>query len=147
VVTPDGRIDSAVTTALVTAFADRLQAQVAAGPRSSGTPGNGSPGSGGSNGALLLLGAGVLGGGAYALSRSRRGRKEHSTSMQDNRADVESLYARLGSDVSTLAPGEDAVARQALADAAERYNAAGALMARASTDGEWAAARRTASRA
>jgi hypothetical protein len=41
-------------------------------------------------------------------------------------------------------PGDDAIARQALADAAERYNATGALMAKADTLGEFAAARRTA---
>ena len=43
-----------------------------------------------------------------------------------------------------LSPGDDAIARQALADAAERYNATGALMAKADTPGEFAAARRTA---
>jgi hypothetical protein len=142
VVTPEGSIDGPVVTDLVTAFAGELSSQVAGG----GTGGTG--GSSGAGSALpLLVGLGLLGGGAYAVSRvgrARSGRREHATSMQDNRADVESLYARLGSDVQTLAPGDDAVARQALADAAERYNATGALMSRASTDGEWSAARRTA---
>ena len=49
--------------------------------------------------------------------------------MAGYRADVTSLYDRLGADVSTLAPGDDDVSRQALADAAERYNATGALLA------------------
>jgi hypothetical protein len=140
-VTADGRIDGPMVTSLVSAFVDRVDAQAAGRGRT--TPGTGT-GTGGGSALPLLLGLGVLGGGAYALSRSRRGKREHAQSMQDARADVESLYARLGSDVQTLAPGDDAVARQALADAAERYNAAGALMSRASTDGEWAAARRTA---
>ena len=60
------------------------------------------------------------------------------------RADVESLYDRLGRDVSTLSPGDDPATRQALADAAERYSSMGALMSKADTPGEWAAARRTA---
>jgi hypothetical protein len=64
--------------------------------------------------------------------------------MEGLRADVESLYNRLGSDISTIPGGDDAVAKQALSDAAERYNATGALLAHADTPGEFAAARRTA---
>ena len=45
--------------------------------------------------------------------------------------------------MSNLSAGDDAVARQALADAAERYNATGALLAQADTPGEYEAARRT----
>jgi hypothetical protein len=91
-----------------------------------------------------LLGAGALGGGAYLLVRNRRSKVKRGRELEDARADVESLYGRLGSDVQLLAPGDDAVARQALADAGERYNATGALMAKADTLGEYAAARRTA---
>jgi hypothetical protein len=85
---------------------------------------------------LLALG----GGGAYLYSRRRRTARR----FEGLRADVESLYNRLGSDISTLSAGDDPIARQALADAAERYNATGALLANADTDGEFAAARRTA---
>jgi hypothetical protein len=142
-VTTADELDGPVLTSLVSAFVDRVNAQAAGRGGRTSQPGAG--GGGGGAGALLpLLLLGALGYGAYALTRSRRSSKEHDRSMQDARADVESLYARLGSDVQLLAPGDDDVARQALADAAERYNAAGALMARASTDGEWAAARRTA---
>ncbi len=81
---------------------------------------------------------------AYLLVRSRRRKAAHGKQLEDARADVESLYGRLGSDVQLLAPGDDDVARQALADAGERYNATGALMAKADTLGEYAAARRTA---
>ena len=55
-----------------------------------------------------------------------------------------SLYDRLGADVANLHAGDDAVARQALADAAERYTATGALLSQADTPGEFEAARRTA---
>jgi hypothetical protein len=99
---------------------------------------------GGGTGLLPVLAVGALGFGAYTLVRGRKRSKANAQSLQDARADVESLYGRLGSDVQLLAPGDDAIARQALADAGERYNATGALMAKADTLGEFAAARRTA---
>lgn len=138
-VTEDGRIDSAAVTALVDRFARNVDAQASGRDLGSG-------GSAGSGSGVLpwLLGAGAVGAGGYLLVRSRRRTREHAERMEDLRADVESLYGRLGSDVETLAPGDDDVARQALADAAERYTATGALMSKADTDGEWAAARRTA---
>jgi hypothetical protein len=98
--------------------------------------------SGGNGGTILgvLLVGGLVGGGLlYGRSRKRRQRE-----MEGLRADVESLYNRLGSDVSTIPGGDDTVAKQALSDAAERYNATGALLATADTVGEFAAARRTA---
>lgn len=137
-VTEDGRITGPVVSDLVAGFVDRVDAQVQSG---------GSGGSSGSSGSGILpwlLGLGVLGGGGYLFAKSRRTKAREAQAMDDARADVESLYGRLGSDVQLLAPGDDAVARQALADAAERYNATGALMAKADTAGEWAAARRTA---
>jgi hypothetical protein len=82
----------------------------------------------------------LAGGGAYLYSKRRRSQRD----MEGLRADVESLYNRLGSDISTIPGGDDAVAKQALSDAAERYNATGALLANADTVGEFAAARRTA---
>ena len=103
-----------------------------------------SGGGGGSSapaGLVPLLAVGALGGGAYLLIRSRR---KNQKQLEDARADVESLYHRLGSDVSLLFAGDDKVAQQALTDAGERYNATGALMAKADTLGEFAAARRTA---
>lgn len=140
-VTDDGAIDSGVVDALVRDFVGNVDAQLAGGGTGSSSP---SGSSGGGTGLALLLGAGALGFGAYALSRSRRRKRADATQMEDLRADVESLHGRLGSDVQLLAPGDDEIARQALADAAERYNATGALMAKADTEGEWAAARRTA---
>jgi len=136
--------DAAGITAFVAGVSDTLDQQLAGG----GAPDGGGSTGGGSGGApaglLPLLLVGGLGFGAYALTRSRKRAKAGRQELEDLRADVESLYGRLGSDVGTLAPGDDAIARQALADAAERYNATGALMAKADTPGEFAAARRTA---
>ena len=57
------------------------------------------------------------------------------------RAEVEALLGRLGHDVATLDDGGDPTNRQALADAAERYNTAGAQLSKASSVGEIAVAR------
>jgi hypothetical protein len=90
---------------------------------------------------VLGLGAiGVAGGGALLLSRRRKRQKE----LEGRRAEVLSLYDRLGADVQNLQPGDNEVARQALADAAERYTATGSLLSHADTPGEYEAARRAA---
>jgi len=51
-------------------------------------------------------------------------------------ADVSSLRDRLGHDVRSLEPGPDPVARQAMADASERYSTASTLLERASSDAQ-----------
>jgi len=130
-----GDFDEQNVTGLVRDFVDVLGEQLAAG-------GGGGSAGGTSLTPLLLLGA--VGGGGYLLVRSRRQGKARTQELADLRADVESLHGRLGSDVQLLAPGDDPVAEQALADAAERYGATGALMSRADSPGEFAAARRTA---
>lgn len=56
--------------------------------------------------------------------------------VQAARAEVEAILGRLGHDVSTLDDGGDATNRQALADAAERYNTAGAQLGQATSTGE-----------
>ncbi len=134
-----GDFDAGSISAFVQDFVDEIDAQ-AAGGGSSSSDGSSS----GASGLLPLLLVGGAGVGGYALLKSRRSKRDSAQQLEDARADVESLYGRLGSDVQLLAPGDDAVARQALADAAERYNATGALMAKADTPGEFAAARRTA---
>ncbi|HST65740.1 MAG TPA: hypothetical protein VLM05_11180 [Mycobacteriales bacterium] len=88
-------------------------------------------------GAVGLVGVG--GGGAYAMSRRRRRLKE----LEGRRAEVLSLYDRLGADVQNL-HGDDPVVRQALADAAERYTATGSQLSQADTHEEFDVARRTA---
>ncbi|MDQ2729643.1 MAG: hypothetical protein M3Y91_17670, partial [Actinomycetota bacterium] len=59
----------------------------------------------------------------------------------DAHADVEALYNRLGHDVSTLDDGGDAANRQAMVDAGERYNTAGAQLGQATTVGQLTVAR------
>src|SRR5215207_6726329 len=82
---------------------------------------------------------GVAGAGAYAMSRRRSTLKE----LEGRRAEVLSYYDRLGADVQNLHPGDDAVARQALADASERYTATGSQLSQADTHQEFDVARRT----
>ncbi|HVU71844.1 MAG TPA: hypothetical protein VHE83_02680 [Mycobacteriales bacterium] len=92
-------------------------------------------------GFFVVLAVGVAG---LWFGLRRHARKQRTDELASARADVESLYNRLGSDVSTLDPGEDKVAKQAMADASERYTATGATLASAKTLGELAAARRSA---
>jgi hypothetical protein len=89
-------------------------------------------------GGLGVLGAGGVG--AWVLSRRRRKQKE----LEGRRAEVLSLYDRLGADVQNLHGGDDPVARQALADASERYTATGSQLSQADTHQEYDVARRTA---
>lgn len=120
----------------------RALQQVDVGPGQGGGDSAGTTAGGGAGGAVLgVLALAALAGGGLFLRRSRTLRLR---ALEGQRADVESLYNRLGSDVSTLAANDDPLVRQALADAAERYNATGALLAQADTPGEYDAARRTA---
>ena len=137
-------------TALAQSFALRVQQEATAGSGSGGSStsngtfgGSPSSTSGGHGGAYLLGALIVLGGGgtALALVTSRRRKARQNEAL---RADVEQLYDRLGSDVSTIDTGSDPVARQAMADAAERYNACGAVLARADSPAEFGSARRSA---
>jgi hypothetical protein len=56
-------------------------------------------------------------------------------------AEVEALYQRLGHDIETLDDAGDPASRQALTDAGERYNTAGAQLGHATTTGELAVIR------
>jgi hypothetical protein len=98
--------------------------------------------SGGHGGLILagLLGAGVIGGGAFMFSRRRKKQRQ----LADLRAEVVSLYDRLGADVSNINPKDNETARQALADASERYTAAGSQLAQADSPAKFAVAKRTA---
>jgi hypothetical protein len=58
------------------------------------------------------------------------------------RAEVDSAQARLAADISNLEAGQDPMSRQAMADAGERYTAAGSLLSTASTAGELMVAKR-----
>ncbi len=89
---------------------------------------------------LVVISVALLLFAIFYLGNQRRGRGQ---ALQGRKAGAMSLYNRLGSDVATIDASDDAFARQALADAAERYNSAGSLFAHADTEGEIAAARRT----
>ncbi|MFD8497523.1 hypothetical protein [Amycolatopsis sp. NPDC059657] len=75
---------------------------------------------------LLVL---VVGGGMY-LAKSRAAARQQQ--LDDAKADARRLMERLGGQVLNLS-GTDTASQQALADAAERYNAAGSQMEQAKT--------------
>jgi hypothetical protein len=104
---------------------------------------SGSSGSGGGHAGLIiaiLVGLVAVGSGALLFSRRRKRQRE----LDDLRAGVVSMYDRLGADVSNLDAKDDEDARQALADASERYTAAGSQLARADSPAKYEVARRTA---
>jgi len=139
---PEGGLLNAVASLRSTARANSARGSRSGGDRSGGSSG------GGGSGALVggLLAVGAVGGGAYLLTRSRRRKRAVGQAQDAKRAEVESLYQRLGSDVSTLSPGDDAIAKQAMADASERFTATGALLSRPDIDtvAELESAKRTA---
>ena len=136
-----GAFDEAAATGAVAQFVDILDQQAAGG---TGSSLDRSPSDGGGAGTGVVLGLLALVGAGAGVAVLRRGTKRRAKALESDRADVESLYGRLGSDVATLSAGDDPVTRQALSDASERYGATGALMSQADTPGEFAAARRTA---
>lgn len=89
-----------------------------------------------------IVGLGAAGAaaiGALSLRKRRRAARE----LNDAKAGVMPYYDRLANEVGSLDPGTDDAARQALADASERYNSAGSQIASATTLPQWAAIRRT----
>ena len=136
-----GAFDEAAATGAISQFVDVLDQQSASGGGSSLER---SPSDGGGAGTGVVLGMLALAGAGAGVAVLRRSTKRRAKALESDRADVESLYGRLGSDVATLSAGDDPVTRQALSDASERYGATGALMSQADTPGEFAAARRTA---
>ena len=153
---PEGALVAAVSTVRARGSAESGSGSTGSGSSGSGSSGSGSSGSGssgsgstgGGGGALLggIVAVGAVGGGGYLVARSRRRKRQAAAAAAAARAEVESLYQRLGNDVSTLSPGDNAIARQAMADASERYTATGALLSRADIDTaeELQSAKRTA---
>jgi uncharacterized membrane protein YgcG len=88
----------------------------------------------------LIIAVIVIGGIGTFVGLRRRRNRQH---LADRRADVISYYDRLGADVQNLDAGDDPVARQAIADAAERYTAAGSQLEQAKSDGQYDSAKRT----
>jgi hypothetical protein len=72
------------------------------------------------------------------------GRKRREQELADAREEALRWYERLGGQVMNLSGGDDAAAKQALVDAGERYNAAGAQLERATSAKQYELARETA---
>jgi hypothetical protein len=73
----------------------------------------------------------------------RGGETRRQTQLDDARAEAQRWYERLGGQVMNLS-SDDAAARQALADAGERYNAAGGQLQTANTVRQFELARESA---
>jgi hypothetical protein len=85
---------------------------------------------------------GALGAGGVGALVWRRKRKDRRA-LADARAEIQPYYDRLAADVSSLQPGGNATARQALADASERYNSGGSQLATATSLAQLGGARRS----
>jgi hypothetical protein len=72
------------------------------------------------------------------------GRRRREQELADAREEAQRWYERLGGQVANLSGGEDQAAKQALVDASERYNAAGAQLDRADSPKQYQLARETA---
>jgi hypothetical protein len=89
-----------------------------------------------------VLGIGVVGaGGMGGLAWYRRRRKKRE--LDAARTKVMPYYDRLANEVSTIDPKDNDVAQQAMADASERFNTAGAQLGTADSVEKFAQARRT----
>ncbi|HEV2888138.1 MAG TPA: LPXTG cell wall anchor domain-containing protein, partial [Jatrophihabitans sp.] len=125
-------------------FADLVEAAPTCSNSSGGSGSDNSddtPSTGGSGWATLGV-LGVLGAGGVGALMWRRKRKDRQA-LADARAEIQPYYDRLASDVSSLQPGSNATARQALADASERYNSGGSQLASATTLAQLGGARRS----
>jgi hypothetical protein len=89
---------------------------------------------------LAVIVIGVVGAGVLAATRANARRR---TALGDARADAQRWYERLGGQLINL-HGDDPAVRQALADAGERYNAAGSQLEQARTPHQFGLARETA---
>lgn len=78
---------------------------------------------------ILVL---VLAAGALYVSSQRRRQASAATSLEDAKAESQRWYELLGGQLTNLS-STDGPAQQALADASERYNAAGSQLASANT--------------
>ena len=125
-------------------FADLVDAApkgCSQGPDRGGDAGEETSSTGGSGWATLGV-LGVLGAGGVGALVWRRRRKDRQA-LADARALIQPYYDRLAADVASLQPGGNPTARQALADASERYNSGGSQLATATTLAQLGGARRS----
>jgi hypothetical protein len=90
---------------------------------------------------LVIIVIVLLGGGLFLAVRG--GSKREEQRLADARAEAQRWYERLGGQVMNL-HGDNPAAQQALADAGERYNAAGGQLQQAKTVNQFALARESA---
>lgn len=88
---------------------------------------------------VLLLGIGGL----FLIAGRRSAHAQQQQTLSDARADAQRWYERLGGQLVSLR-GDDPAVRQALNDAAERYQAAGGQLDQARTVTQYQLARETA---
>jgi hypothetical protein len=110
------------------------------GSTSSGSIDKKSSGAGGTWAVLGVLG--VAGAGGIGALIWRRKRKE-KRALADARALIQPYYDQLAADVGSLQPGDNAIARQALADASQRFNSGGSQLATATSLAQLGGARRS----
>jgi hypothetical protein len=87
-------------------------------------------------GIFALIAAGIT----WLVVRSRRRLRRQ---VAEARAQVDPYYDRLASEVSSIDPKDDPVARQAMSDASERYNSAGSQLQSATSIARLVASRQT----
>lgn len=90
---------------------------------------------------LLLLVIGIIAASIWSY-QARKGRLAEA--LADAREEAQRWHERLGGQVMSLNPGENEAARQALADASERYTASGGQLERATTIRQYELAAQTA---
>lgn len=94
---------------------------------------------------LLIIILAVIVFGAFSLLRNRSdGTRNQQVRLDDAKADARQAIERLGGQVYSLNPDGDAAATQALADAGERFTAAGSQIEQATTPGQAMLAKQTA---
>ena len=94
------------------------------------------------NTVLWIVLIAVLAGGAFYFLQQRR--VAAAAQLEDAGAEARRWTERLGGQVYALDPRDDPAARQALADASERYTAAGAQLGQARTAQQFRLAQQTA---
>jgi uncharacterized membrane protein YgcG len=82
--------------------------------------------------------------GALVWNASKKGAVRREQELADSAAEARRWVERLGGQVYSLEPGNDSAARQALADAGERFTAAGSQVDQAKTAQQYLLAQQTA---
>jgi hypothetical protein len=136
-------------TATIQDFASRVRTGPALGSSSCSGSGSGSgsdtasgSSSSGTSAWPWLVGLGVVAGGGiggYVFYSKRKRNRDLAAA----RANVDPYYDRLANELNTLDPKDNAIARQALGDAAERFTSAGSQLSTANTVQQYGLARRT----